>query len=280
MQFIQETGNKSSIFKQYSHADFSTYMHVDRTVYAFIEDGFFFEFVFDFEKKILYWFQQLQFNSSTEEEVPHSLFFKTQLNNRKFIFNPIEIALIPVEFFGNDVPRTDFSEYLIHSNKVVMSSKNEELNLKSITPDFSFVDATLKYVVSNKENHFENTKNTILITKNKNIFHLVLLKGKDPLFVNTFPASSNEEMLYFVLSVISDFGILQDNTEVIVVNFQLLTEETITFFDSYFAKVTGLEYQIAEEFKQKSDISFLTEKQNLHYYLYFTASQCELQEGF
>jgi len=280
MQFIQETGNKSSIFKQYTHADFSTYMHVDRTVYAFIEEGFFFEFVFDFEKKILYWFQQLQVNSSSEEEVSHSLFYKTQVNNRKFVFNPIEISLIPVEFFDIDAPKTDFSEYLIHSNKVLMCSKSGEIQLKSITPDFSLVDATLKYIVSNNGKTISNTKYTIILTNSKNSFHLVLLEGRDHLFANTFLSSSKEEMLYFVLSVISDFGITQESTEIIVLNFQLLTDETITFFDSYFAKVTSLEYQISEELNQKNGVAFLTEKQNLHYYLYFTASQCELQEGF
>lgn len=280
MQFIQETGNKSSIFKQYAHADFSTYMHVDRTVYAFIEDSFFFEFVFDFEKKILYWFQQLQINDVTDEELSHSLFFKTQLSNRKFIFNPEEISLIPLEFCDIDTPKTAYSEYLIHSNKVVMISKVGVPRIKTITPDLSLVDATLKYVLFNKQTHTIDSQNTILLTKNRDVFHLILLKDKTPLFVNTFPATSKEEMLYFVLNIVSDFGISQDTTEILTINFQLLTDETITFLDPYFVKVTSLEFLISEELKQKNDVSFLNEIQNLHYFLYLTASQCELQEGF
>jgi hypothetical protein len=219
MPYTQETGNnpKNRVFKHFKSPKWNA-DHVSNCLLLQQErNGFACRSVVSNSFELLYFSEILSDKHSdlslhTDHLLPSPSAFQASYT----LFNPLSIEVVPEAF-----PTTSLlmPENLIQ-HSTIPTSTSSPLLLRCLThtsfqpqhPPISSVEVALKLMVSGKLSG--TTSSQLLVLHEDEVFHLLLFKDKQLLFSNSFPQLQSEDILYFMVAVVKDAGLKQDDITV------------------------------------------------------------------
>jgi hypothetical protein len=219
MPYTQETGNnsKNRVFKHFKSPKWNA-DHVSNCLLLHQErNGFTCLSVVSNSFELLY-FSEILSDKHTDLSLQpdHLIPAPSAFQASYTLFNPVSIEVVPEAF-----PTTSLlmPENLIQ-HATIPTSTASALLLRCLThasfqphhPPISSVEVALKLIVSGKLSG--TTSSQLLVLHEDEVFHLLLFKDKQLLFSNSFSQLQSEDILYFMVAVVKDAGLKQNEVSI------------------------------------------------------------------
>ncbi|MCZ2130471.1 MAG: DUF3822 family protein [Bacteroidia bacterium] len=212
--------------------------------YAFtLKNGFYNEAVFALN------YELLAFRQTFDEGIaPHNFEpINHHCSSVSFLYTPQHFEIIPAIFKGagvlNPMNPVNESELDFFGNTLLLRNEmgNRSISNKGQITEISVTDLLMKLVAKSLLEC--TTTNSIFVFRKEDGFHLILLQKNKLLFANSFDFTAYEEVLYFCLNILKDYGIRQEECSLVYSETEY-SESASNLWKPYFANVITIEKQL------------------------------------